>query len=328
MRHLLRLSAAVIAMLLAAPVAALPANAVAPITSDANWVGGTAPIATKTICIVTCQLYAGGATQVQYQGPITNIAIVPRVGERFYVHVWAENGWSQQASEAFRMQALLPDGLTMSIQSPSDVQCAITDSAYVQLRNMAPAECQDPVQSGLYWNFPAVELGAGERANFFFPVVANREINAQAMGVLTTMVRNPDGFSPNPLYSTINVSVLPANTPSPGQINAAPADQVATPAADSATTTTPSVSPGGTTTAPVTSVQAKGSTLTWSAPSGISGYVVQVSADKHRWKTIGHPSTTKFTWKKSVPGKWWVRIAEVTGATRGSWSQPVRVRLR
>lgn len=304
-----------------------PSSAVGAITTDANWVGGSVPLSTKTMCIATCQVYAGGATQIQYQGPISNITIVPRVGERFYVHVWAENGWSGQPSEAFRMQALLPDGVDVSILSASDVQCAITDASYVQLRNMSPAECQDPTKSGLYWNFPAVEIGAGERANYFFPVVATREISAQSMGVLTTLVRNLDGFSPNPLYSTMNVTVLPALA-APTPIADLPAGDLAA-QFDTPPTSTPASSMSDSNTlAPVSHIRVHGSTLKWSAPAGVTAYVVQASARKSHWKTIGKPIKSTYFWKQAKPGKWWIRIAEVTSSGRAEWSTPVRVTLR
>ncbi len=319
---------------------AAPASAVTPITTDANWVGGSVPIAQKTICIATCQLYAGGATQVQYQGPIGNIGIVPRVGERFYVHVWAENGWSGTPSEAFKMQALLPDGLEMSIQSASDVQCVITNSSYVQTRNMSPSECQDPTKIGAYWTFPAVEIGAGERANFFFPVVATKAITSANLGVLTDMMRNPETFLPDPMYSTIAVTVYAANpvgTPTP--IAGAPATDPS-PTADPATaaTTTTTTTTTGTDSVPtaaltgsdalVTGVSVSGKTVTWKQPVGpVTKYIVQASSDKTHWKTIGKPTTPKYIWRTAPHGKRWIRVAAVSATGRGAWSPPKRARL-
>lgn len=183
---------------------------------ESQWKQGSLHFNTVFLCIYTCQSYTVAMARVDYQGKPDTHLLTPRVGERFYVHVLTAVVAPFSVSDTYQMQVLLPNGLTPSIQSDTDVQCAITNTSNVQTRLMSASECQDPVQFGLYRQFPPVALAEGEVAHFFFPVVASKAFNGgtDIIQLVANPISNPQTALPDPLVSNNEVFVLPAAAPS------------------------------------------------------------------------------------------------------------------
>ncbi len=194
--------------------AGAPAAQAAPLFDQSQWVQGTPGWNSKLICIYTCQTYTIVMNNVSFQGPIGNISAVPKVGERFYLHVYTAVV-GPASLDSYRMQLLLPEGLKTDIRSDTDVVCAITDSDWNPTRTIGPAECQDPVKVGVYEQFPAVALNEGEAISFTVPVVADRTFNqSTTIGLVSDLVTNPSGLLPDPLWATNTKLVV---NPAPSQ---------------------------------------------------------------------------------------------------------------
>ncbi len=164
-----------------------------------------------------CLLYSSVMTSVRFQGPIGNETAVPKVGERFYVHVWtaALDSPFNVISDNYQMKLLLPEGVRTDIRTNDDVGCFVSNPNGSFKRYMASWECQDPVKVGVYDQFPAVALGENETANFWVPVVADRTFNQNATIGLSMSYSKPAGALPNPLYaqnSKLVVNPAPADT--------------------------------------------------------------------------------------------------------------------
>lgn len=146
---------------------------------------------------------------------------MPKVGERFYLHAYTGVIYPFTLNDSYKMSLLLPEGLQVDIRTPNDVQCAITDTSFNQVRLMGPSECQDPVRVGVYDEFPPVYLTEGEVANFFIPVVATRTFNQNAeIGLVADLMTNPAAVLPDPLYATNKKLVV---DPAPAGVPQAPA---------------------------------------------------------------------------------------------------------
>ena len=163
------------------------------------------------ICIYTCQLYVGDVRGSSWQGPEGRETQLPKVG--------ASGSTSGSIRRSFSLQCpgQLPDADSAphrrdpDIRSDTDVLCAITDTSNNTVRNMPGSECQDPVQNGVYQQFPGVALSQGEVAWFFFPVKATRAMTDEtAFGVSTDLITNPQNALPDPLWSSMPISVTPA----------------------------------------------------------------------------------------------------------------------
>ena len=154
------------------------------------------------------------------QGPIGNENAVPKVGERFYIHVWtaALDSPFDVITDNYQMKLLLPAGLRADIRTNDDVGCFVSFPNGAFKRYMASNECQDPVKVGVYQQFPAVALGEGETANFWVPVVADRVFtknpDTDTIGLVSSYSQ-PSGALPNPLYATnkkLAVDAAPTGT--------------------------------------------------------------------------------------------------------------------
>ncbi len=130
-----------------------------------GWVQGQYSQNSKMYCDGFCFVYSTAMNNVNFQGPIGNETAVPKVGERFYIHVWtaALDSPFDVISDNYQMQLLLPAGLRPDIRTNDDVGCFVSfpDGSFKRYAIVAPYECQDPVKVGVYQQFPAVALGEG-----------------------------------------------------------------------------------------------------------------------------------------------------------------------
>lgn len=324
-----------IAGCLVAAVASAGASAAPPASpfDDALWTRGKGGFNMKMACIYTCQLYTVMMNNVYVRGPEAAPTTRPKVGERFYVRTeLALLSGPFAMTDSYRTKVILPEGVTPSITAPDDVICAVTWTNDVTVRVPGPAECQDPVQSGVEWVFPPVWLDESTDAQvsqFWFPVVANRPIAGEIIQITGTAVANPLTLLPNPIVAEVPLYVDPA-----------PSAPVAPPSATGGTASgAAGGAAGGTpTTTPVGSVAARTSpgavAVSWAAPAapGLTGYRVQVRRrGTTKWITVGTTTRTArtFRWKKARRGTtYFVRVAPIVNGTTGAWSKPVRVTAR
>lgn len=316
-----------LAGLLIATTAAGAATATPPVApfDDALWTKGTTGFNSKMNCLapLNCFIYTVMMNDVSVRGPETAPTARPKVGERFYVRTELAliNGpWSPV--DTYRTKVILPSGVTPSITAPDDVICAVTWTNDASVRLPGPSECQDPVQVGVEWVFPAVSLDestSGQVAQFWFPVVANRPISGDIIQVTGAAVTNPLTLLPNPIVAEVPLYVDAASqgAPAPPTPPAAPVP-----------------SGTGSTTTPLTGIVAQpvtggGLGVTWPAATapGVTGYRVQARLMRTtRWITIGTTkgTVTRLRWKRARRGKrYQVRVAAVIDGTVGAWSQPI-----
>lgn len=213
---------------------------------DTKWAKGTVGFNSKMVCLapLNCFTYSAVINRVDYQGTPARPLLVPRVGERFYLHVLTAVVFPQSVDDTYQMRVLLPAGLKPSVLSASDVKCAITDTDNNQTRLMSPAECLDPVQVGLYQQFPPVALSDGEVAHFFFPVVATRPLAGALLQLISDPINNPLTALPDPLLSELEVSSVAGFATAPRSLRAA-------------------------------YPRAKVTTVTWAAPASTGGVVLK-----------------------------------------------------
>lgn len=209
------------AALTAGTVAAVqPASALT--INNYGWIEGTVGFNQKQYCLdlLNCYSYSTAMNNVNFQGPIGNENAVPKVGERFYIHVWtaALDSPFDVITDNYQMKLLLPAGLRADIRTNDDVGCFVSFPNGAFKRYMASNECQDPVKVGVYQQFPAVALGEGETANFWVPVVADRVFtknpDTDTIGLVSSYSQ-PSGALPNPLYATnkkLAVDAAPTGT--------------------------------------------------------------------------------------------------------------------
>ena len=342
-----RLAAALTTVLLAIAMLGvhLPSASAASWFDDSKWFRSTPAFNTKLICIYTCQLYTLAMSGIAWQGPEGRETEIPKVGERFYIRVYSAVVFPFNVQDSYQMRVLLPTGVTPDIRSDTDVLCAITDTANNTTRSMPGSECQDPVQNGVYQQFPAVALSQGEVAWFFFPVKATRAMSDEtAFGVSSDLISNPQNALPDPLWSSMPISVAPAPVapapaPTPGPTTPAPTTPgPTTPAPGGSESGGPGQGgpPPGLGVAP-TLTGVKASTrngrviLVWKKASlPVSRYLVQVKR-KGKWVKAGKAagSAKRFSWSKAKRGKRYVfRIAAVTPSGIGPWSSSVRVKVK
>ena len=222
-------------------------------------------------------------------------------------------------------------------------------SAVARTNEPAPT---DVARNGVYQQFPGVALSQGEVAWFFFPVKATRAMTDEtAFGVSTDLITNPQNALPDPLWSSMPISVTPAPvTPGPGPApgpgpGPAPAPG---PGPGPAPAPGPSPAPGGGSpgqpgnpqtvpgaAAPPAGVKASAKSgkviLKWNKSTGaVGGYLIQV-LNKGKWVKAGKvaASAKKFAWSKAKRGKRYkFRVAVVTPSGIGPWSSPVRVKVK
>ena len=101
------------AALTAGTVAAVqPASALT--INNYGWIEGTVGFNQKQYCLdlLNCYSYSTAMNNVNFQGPIGNENAVPKVGERFYIHVWtaALDSPFDVITDNYQMKLLLPAG--------------------------------------------------------------------------------------------------------------------------------------------------------------------------------------------------------------------------
>jgi hypothetical protein len=324
----------------------MPTASAASWFDDSQWFRSTPSFNTRMVCDGYCVIYTLAMSDIAWQGPQGRETQIPKVGERFYIRVRTSVVFPYNVTDGYRMRVLLPAGVVPDIRSNDDVLCAITDVHYNDKRAMPANECQDPVQDGLYQRFPAVTLDRAEIAWFFFPVKATMSMtDATGLGVESDLVSNPWTALPDPLWSSMKLTVAPAppapqppaptppapSQPAPSQpapTKPAPTKPAATPAqpGDPGPSSPPPAKVG------VSASSARGVVVvSWQQPaSAVTRYEIGVLR-KGKWVKAGKASGTAkaFRWRKGKPGKVYrLRVRAVGSTAPGPWSKPVRIRVK
>lgn len=312
-----------IALALMATTVASATQPLAPF-DQATWTKGSIGFNQKLNCLslLNCFSYTVMWNTVSVRGPEGNFAARPKVGERFYVRTeMAILNNPFDPIDSYKTRVLLPDGVAPAVTASDDVICAITNTSNVSVRLPGPSECQDPVQMGVMWEFPAVSLNEDNVSQVWFPVVATKPVDGAVIQMTGQAMTNPLTLLPNPVLSQLALYVDPA-----------------TPTAPAAPPSTPVSRGTGSATTPLTGVVAAPGTgglgISWPAATapGVTGYRVQARIVKTtRWITVGTTTraVTKIRWKKAKRGKrYQVRVAAIIGGVVGAWSKPVTVTAR
>ena len=156
-------------------------------------------------------VYGVAQSKIHYQGTESNPGQLPPVGTRFYMHVSLNlaDGLVPTDSAQFSLQLLLPTGLSMAVNSNTDVVCTRTNEAY-QITDYSTSWCGDPTPFGAYQKFPNATVYGGEIIHYWFPVVASKS-TAQGLGqvqFVAQQLTNNIGQLPNPVISAITPNVV------------------------------------------------------------------------------------------------------------------------
>lgn len=293
-----------------------PASAV----DNVGWNIGPESITSKRFCLdlLNCFDYAPTLARVNFQGPMDSPTGANVAGKRFYLHVMTatlDSPWN--IVDSYRMSLLLPEGLKVDIRSNTDVECLLSDLSFNFKRFMTPAECQDPVKSGVYDVFPAVSLSEGEIASFFVPVIADRQLTNPTIGLVSDLVNNPVTLLPDPMYATNKALVVgPApvvTDPGTGTgTGTDPGTGTGTlPGSGGGGTTPGGTSPGGTAPAPTPGTTSGATAVRAKAISKKSKLQVKVTPDLGAGKQ----------WQVSISarkGKAWKRLPKTYTTNKGA----------
>ena len=320
-----RVAIAVVAALLVATVAVtLPAKpAVAAPSNYLNlylpyWAEGhgVLPDGTGELSKVFFYPFYYGVAQskIHYQGTEANPGKLPPVGTRFYMHVSLNlaNGIVPTNSAEFSLRLLLPTGLSLAVNSNTDVYCTRTNEAY-QITDFSSSWCGDPTPFGAYQQFPNATVHGGEIIHYWFPVIASKS-TAQGLGevqFLAQQLTNNVGQLPNPVISAITPTVLASAGASLPSATAPGAPQAVSAAATNG-----------------------GASVSWSAPasdggSAISGYRANAYTSA-AGSTLAGSCTTTGARTCSIAGlvngaTYYVDVRATNGAGTGSPSGRVAV---
>jgi|GEM_PF-3889403 len=190
--------------------------AAGPDFTPSHWRDGPPVANYHLVCNGFCINYSAVFAQVSYQGPEAAPTALPKVGQRFYLHLQTAVVYPTTLNDRYQMRLLLPAGMSTAIRSNTDVGCNISDGSTGNFkRYMADFECLDPIKVGLYDQFPFVSVANGEVANFWVPVVSSRKLTgSDSIGMVSSFQSNPLSLLPSPLYATVKPLVSPVQ-PSP-----------------------------------------------------------------------------------------------------------------
>ena len=250
-------------------------------------------------------------SELNYQGSVSAPSYLPKVNQKFYVHVAVENA-NAIGYANYSMRVAAPSGVTIPTFATTDVVCGVTNSSNVIIADQSACVFQDPYMFAGQVQFPTVQVPPNTKVHYWFPMVSSRTIASPGEPMYLYTQKGSSTYSgpslPDPTISVVDLRVDAAVATT----TVAPTTTTTTRPPTTTTTTRPPTTTTTTTTAPpavvppsaprtLTATSAAGSLITrWLAPissgsAALSGYRVNAYTTATGGAPIGTCTATSAT---------------------------------